>query len=172
MAFDNLREKMEENASAVKVGAGVLILLSLGFIVVRLFGGGGTNLQTQSTAIYYDVDQKVIKLVEHDTSAGPVPSPMPGAENVFIASVWFCGDGEGVEVTDGMALAELERAGLFIAWLEKADTTPKGSAYNSRPMMYRTLDNTAWSKGETLAVTKIIESPQERCKDAVQYFVK
>lgn len=172
MALEQLREKLEDNAMAVKIGAGVLILLSLVFIVVNMAGGGGPSVQTQTTVIYYDVDQKVIKLVEHDTSAGPPSSPMNGTENVFIASVWYCDEGKDADVSDGMALADLEAEGLFIAWLEKADPAAKADEYNARPMMYRKLDSENWSKGETPAVMKIIESPLERCQDAAQYFVK
>ena len=75
---------LEENQAAVMIGAGVLILLSIILAVIRM-SGGGASLATDSTVIYYDLDQKIISLVDHDLSAGPAPSPRAGTENAFIA---------------------------------------------------------------------------------------
>ena len=169
MAMDNLRDKLEDNKTAVLIGAGVLILLSIVLVILRL-SGGSPSLGTASTVIYYDVDQKVISLVEHDMSSGLAPSPKPGTENVFIAAVWYCGEKSG-EVSDGMTLEELESEGLFIGWLEKEDTGQQGDEYNTRPMLFRSLDDPTWVRAETAASLKIIESPLERCADAVQYVV-
>ena len=172
MGMDSLREKLEDNQAAVVIGAAVLILASVTLLVVQLAGGGPPAIATQATVVYYDLDQQTIKLVEHDTSAGPPASPMSGTENVFIASVWYCGGDGGVSLTDGMTLQKLEDAGFFIAWLEKEDPSTQADEYITRPMQFRTLDNPAWQKGETPAVLAILESPLNRCEDAAQYVAK
>ena len=169
MGMENLRDTLEENKTAVMIGAGVLILLSIVLLVIRMSGGGSASLGTASKVIYYDVDQKTISLVEHDMGTGPAPSPKPGSESVFIAAVWYCGDSGGAEVSDGMSLDELESKGFFIGWLEKDDPETKPDEYNTRPMMFRTLDNPTWVKGETAASLKIIEGPLNKCADAAQY---
>jgi len=119
--------------------------------------------------IYYDVDQQTIRLVEHDPSAGPPASPMPGTDNVFVASVWYCGDAKGASLEDGMTRSALEDAGLFIAWLERDDPDTPANDYVTRPMLLRTLENPRWQKSETPAVIEILDSPLDRCEDAAQY---
>ena len=68
-----------------------------------------------------------------------------------------------------MTMDELENAGLFIGWLERADTDAQADEYNIRPMLLRTLENPNWVKAETPASLKIIEGPLDRCPDAAQY---
>lgn len=172
MSIAGLREKLDDNRPAVMIGAGVLIVLSLIWLVVRLSGGGAPTLPTQATAVYFDLDQQTIRLIEHDTSTGPPASPMAGTDNVFIASVWYCGDAQGVSLTDGMTLAALEDAGLFIAWLERDDPDTPANAYVTNPILMRTLENPVWQKGESPAGLAIIESPLDRCEDAAQYVPK
>ena len=171
MSIAELREKLEDNRPMVMIGAGVLIALSLIWLIVRLSGGGGAaTLPTQATVIYYNVDQQTIQLVEHDTSTGPPVSPMAGTDNVFVASVWYCGDAKDASLEDGMTLAALEDAGLFIAWLERDDPdNTSANEYVTDPVLLRTLDNPAWHKGESPAGLTIIQTPLDRCEDAANY---
>lgn len=173
MGLADLRDTLDEKKPIVIGAAGLLILLSIVYLVVSMFTGGGNAPGTKATLIYFDVAGQKVQLVDFDASSGELPAtPLTAGAEVFLASVWYCGDSSDAKLSDGMALSELEAAGLFIAWLEKVDPNGAVNEFGTRPMLYRTLSQPKWVKAETAQSLAIIESPYDKCPDAKRYSIR
>lgn len=173
MGLGELRDKLEDHKPVVMGAAGVLILLSIVYLIISMFTGGSSSPGTKATLIYFDVAGQKVQLVEFDASSGELPStPLAGSPDVFLASVWYCGESVAAELTDGMSLSDLEAAGMFIAWLEKEDPNGIVNEFGTRPMLYRTLSQPQWVKADTPKTLDIIEGPYDKCADAKRYSIR
>jgi len=173
MGLEDLRDKLEDNKPVVLGAAGLLILLSIVYLIVSMFTGGGNAPGTKATLIYFDLAGQKVQLVDFDASSGELPAtPLSAGAEVFLASVWSCGESSDAKLTDGMTLSELEAAGLFIAWLEKEDPNGAINEFGTRPMLYRTLSQPKWVKADTAQSLAIIESPYDKCPDATRYSIR
>ena len=173
MGLGELRDKLEDNKPVVMGAAGVLILLCIVYLIISMLAGGGNSPGTKATLIYFDVAGQKIQLVAFDADSDELPtSPLAGSGEVFLASIWYCGDSASAELTDGMTLSDLEAAGMFVGWLEKEDPNGLVNEFGTRPMLYRTLSQPQWVKADTPRSLDIIEGPYDKCADAKRYSVR
>lgn len=158
-----LRDTMNNNPAAMTGGIAVVLVLSLVLVVCRFMGGGSSSSAT--TIIYYDITNKQFKVVEHDYAKMTYPSsPFEGTSDVFIATIWACGECPEGGVTDGMSLADLEAKGMFVGWIEKVvDGSAQGGDDREQVTVYASMAGKTWYRDFSPGVQKLFSAASIKC---------
>jgi len=160
-----LRSKLEENQSVVVIALIVLIVFCLGLVMCQVFGGR-SSVSSDVELVYYDLGNQTIKLVDHTYPAIP-KSPLEGTENVFLASVFKCGECPKGTIKDGMTMQDLKSEGMFIGWLEKIDpNASEEMAMFGEGNLYRSVESDRWYRAMDQGYEAITQRVYARCSDA------
>ena len=114
----SLRDSMNNNSALVTLAAVVLLVVALGWIILKSKGPSGAS-QFKSQ-YYYDLNTGTIFAADSsemppiETPSGPDKTGNPAGVR---ARVFACGDCRRSYV--GMTEAQMEEAGAFIAFIEK-----------------------------------------------------
>lgn len=160
------REWMNENQLYVAVGVGAIFLICISLVVCQFTGGrpAGTELRL----IYFNDTDKTIQIVEFNTSEGFPGSPLEGTTDVYEAALYACDEcPEGV-LRDGMTVAELEEAGLFIGWLQKREQTTEGeqAGMDGYAYTFRHPEGEKWYTQNDPSTARLQAWPYEKCAGA------
>lgn len=165
----SLRDTLEEHRKYVLIGVGVVFLISLILMTQTLFGGGGGEpVRTFENIVYYDLASQtiIVKPYDHDMR-DDLQSPLPDRPQAYIAGVFACGScPEGV-LEDGMTLAELDAAGMFVAYIKQIDSTGRRDQWGGRLVQYRAPNGNRWYDIDTDQAFALVTLPFERCPDAI-----
>lgn len=163
----SIRDMLNENPVFVYIAVGLLTVTALSLVVCQSMGGGG-SAPSSHTMIYYDASKEVLRVIEHDFSAG---YSRPVLEDGLVeAVIYTCGEQEPGLISDGMSRADLENKGLFIAWLQRMD--PNASEEDrlfEMMIQYKLVDSERWLKANDPGVNQILNAPAQRCPDAMPY---
>ena len=167
----DLKEILEDKRRRVSIGGAVLAVLLLLVLVVRSCGGGGGfEVEPFTKAIYYDVSNKKVLIVEIDEGSRQLASPREPGGDVYLASIYTCGEYRQGMLKDGMTLAELESAGMKIAWIEKLDYGPVEGEDNG--LFLSRHDKVKWHAHSTEEAADIVEAPYRACDQVTWCLVK
>lgn len=163
-----LREKLNDNPIYVASGLGIVVFFCLMLVVCHFTGGGPRSVEVK--LVYYDVSNKTIRIVKHD-SIDPIASPLEGTDNVFRAHVFACKECPKGALKDGMTLAELKEQGMFIGYLERYDPQSEGQSdpdalAGGAGLSYRTLDSEEWVDENSTKIRAVLGAPANKCLEA------
>jgi len=129
------REFFNNNPAIVTGGAVLVLVLCLSAIACQLFGGRGGS-SSDVKIVYYDVSSSSILLVP---AKDRPTSPLADNPNAYRTMVLSCG--ECSDLSDGMSRADIEAAGMTIAYLNKdPDAANTGDPMMDRDMLVSSLD--------------------------------
>ena len=172
---DNLdvREVLNDNPLFVYIGAGVLVFFALTLVVCQFTGGvsGGFSGSYNYKLVYYDVNAKTLHVMAFDGRDGQAALIAPNERGRYQAVIYTCKENPTGLIKDGMPASELEKHGLFIAWLQKQDTSMQGNGPQLAEVdvQMRTLDNEMWVHSYSPESSAIFNAPNRRCKEAMPY---
>lgn len=163
----DIREKLNENPIVMVAGVGVVLLLCLSVIFCQLVDTGSSSVKVKY--VYFDDASKSIRVVEFKLPEELPTSPLEGTDNVYMATVFSCEDCPKGSVKDGMTLAELEAAGMYIGWLSRIDPgkESQGAMLGEDGYDYRRLDEEVWHKEFTPEVDKIRKEATSKCEKSM-----
>lgn len=131
----SVREFCNNNPAIITGGAVLVLVLCLSAIACQLFGGG-TGPSSDVQLIYYDVSSSSILLVPAKDRPA---SPLADNANAYRTMILSCG--ECGELSDGMSRADIEAAGMTIAYLNKdPDANSTGDPMMDRDMYVSSVD--------------------------------
>ena len=132
----SLREYFNNNPAVVTGGAVLVLVLCLSVIAWQLFGGGGGGNSTDVQLVYYDVSSNSILLVPAKDRPA---SPLADNDKAFRTMILSCG--ECSDLKDGMSRADIEGAGMMIAYLNKDASGEDADPLMGRDMLVSSIDS-------------------------------
>lgn len=127
-----VREYANNNPAVITGGAVFILVVCLGVIACQLFGGGGGGNSSNVKLVYYDISNNTISFVPAQDR--PL-SPLADNANAYRAVIMSCG--ECGELTEGMTNAEIDAAGMFVAYIQQL---PSGDGAGADRMLEQNIN--------------------------------